>query len=64
MPREYVGKNVKITVLPAENYVPERKKVHFTDWGISIPKEKKVTFDAISIDTRGYKFDREEANAR
>lgn len=26
--------------------------------------KKKVTFDAVTIDTTGYKFDREEANER
>lgn len=30
----------------------------------SILKSKKRKFDAISIDTRSFKFDREEANAR
>ena len=30
----------------------------------SKPVKKKVTFDAVSIDTRGYKFDRGEANER
>jgi hypothetical protein len=28
------------------------------------PFSKKVTFDSIAIDTRGYKFNRDEANAR
>jgi hypothetical protein len=35
-----------------------------TDEVISHSERKKVSFDAISIDTKGFKFDREEANAR
>lgn len=30
----------------------------------SKPVKKKVTFDAIAIDTRGFKFDRDKANER
>lgn len=40
------------TVFPTEEILP--KPSH----------SKEVTFNAISIDTRKYKFDREEANAR
>ncbi|MDR0733289.1 MAG: hypothetical protein LBF08_04420 [Dysgonamonadaceae bacterium] len=54
VPKKYVGKCVEITILPVndapvEYATPEKRKPHFT---------------AISLDTRGWKFDREEANAR
>jgi len=52
IPTEYIGKQLEIIVFP-------------TDEIFSKPlPAKKVTFSAISIDTRQYKFNREEANAR
>ena len=52
IPTEYIGKELEIIVFP-------------TDEVLSKPlPSKKVTFNAISIDTRPYKFNREEANAR
>jgi len=52
IPIEYIGKELEIIVFP-------------TDEIFSKPlTPKKVTFNAISIDTRQYKFNREEANAR
>lgn len=52
IPAEYIGKELEIIVFP-------------TDEVLSKPlPSKKVTFNAISIDTRQYKFDREEANVR
>ena len=52
IPTEYIGKELEIIVFP-------------TDEILSKPlPSKKVTFNAISIDTRQYKFNREEANAR
>ena len=32
--------------------------------GIPYPLKKDVSFNAISIDTRGWKFNRDEANER
>ena len=52
IPTEYIGKELEINVFP-------------TDKILSKPmNSKKVTFNAISIDTRQYKFNREEANER
>jgi hypothetical protein len=52
VPMEYIGKELEMIVFPTDEilYRP-------------LPS-KKVTFNAISIDTRQYKFNREEANAR
>jgi hypothetical protein len=52
IPKEYIGKELEIIAFPKDEIY--EKDIH--------PKE--VTFNAISIDTRGYKFDREESNAR
>ena len=52
IPTEYIGKELEIIVFP-------------TDEILSKPlSSKRVTFNAISIDTRQYKFNKEEANAR
>lgn len=53
VPAEYVGKEVEIVVF---------EKGEVVNLGF-VPK-KKVSFSAISIDTRGYKFSREEASER
>ena len=52
VPTEYIGKELEIIVFPTNEI--------FSKPLLS----KKVTFNAISIDTRQYKFNREEANAR
>jgi len=52
IPTEYIGKELEIIVFPTEEIFSK-----------PLPT-KKVTFNAISIDTRQYKFNREEANAR
>jgi len=52
IPKEYIGKELEIIVFPTEEILPK------------LLPSKKVTFNAISIDTRQYKFNREEANAR
>ena len=36
----------------------------FADMMTEMEENKEVTFDAVSIDTKGYTFDREEANER
>ena len=52
IPSEYIGKELEVIIFP-------------TDDVLSKPlQSKKVTFNAISIDTRQYKFNREEANAK
>ena len=52
IPTEYVGKELEMIVFPTNEVLSK-----------SLPS-KKVAFNAISIDTRQYKFNREEANAR
>lgn len=53
LPEDYVGKQVEV--------------IAFTlDEGAEKPnlKKKHVTFDAVKLDTREFKFNREEANER
>ena len=52
IPSEYIGKELEIIIFPIDEILSKPL----------VPK--KVTFNAISIDTRQYKFNREEANAR
>jgi hypothetical protein len=52
IPNEYIGKELEIIVFPKDEVLSN-----------PLPP-KKVSFSAISIDTRHYKFSREEANAR
>ncbi|MCF2447493.1 hypothetical protein L0657_26295 [Dyadobacter sp. CY345] len=53
IPRDYVGKQIEVIVFAKDEVTFEE--------GIF---GKNVSFDALSIDTRNYKFDREEANER
>ena len=52
IPDDYIGKKLEVIIFPIEegqsDFLPS----------------PKASFNAISIDTRQYKFDREEANAR
>jgi len=52
IPTEYIGKELEIIIFPLNEIFSKPLST------------KKVTFNAISIDTRQYKFNREEANAR
>ena len=52
VPTEYIGKELEMIVFPTVEVI---SKPLFP---------KNVTFEAISIDTCQYKFNREEANAR
>ena len=54
LPDEYVGKRLEITIMQ-ENEI----SVNYV-----IPEVKKTKFNAVSLDTRNFKFNREEANAR
>jgi hypothetical protein len=47
------GKTIRVIVLDVSGIVPE-----------SVEKSEKTLFEAISLNTRGFKFDRDEANAR
>ena len=52
IPAEYIGKELEIIVFPTDEVFSKP------------PLSKKAAFNAVSIDTRQYKFNREEANAR
>ena len=62
------NRNVTISFSVPENYVgKEMEVIAFTKKeGLDNEeiKEKKVSFTALSIDTRGFKFNRDEANER
>ncbi len=51
IPERYIGKEIEIIAFEKNEGSNEKT-----------PKRKAVTFDAVSIDTRGYRFNREEAN--
>jgi hypothetical protein len=51
IPEKYIGKEIE--VIAFEKHEGAKKKA---------PKKKTVTFNAVSVDTRGYKFNRNEAN--
>ena len=51
IPEKYIGKEIEVIAFEKHETSNE-----------GLPRRKTVTFNAISIDTRGYKFNREEAN--
>ena len=51
IPERYIGKEIEVIAFEKNEGATE-----------SLPKKKAVTFNAVSIDTRSYKFNREEAN--
>ena len=51
IPEKYIGKEIEVIALE-KNRAEEEK----------IVKRKAVTFNAVSIDTRGYQFNREGVN--
>ncbi len=53
VPKEYIGKEVEVIAF-AKNEGDQKNE----------PANKLVSFNAISIDTKGYTFNREEANER
>jgi len=53
IPKDYVGKELEVIAF-AKNEGSQTKDL----------STKKVSFDALSIDTKNFKFDREEANER
>jgi hypothetical protein len=53
IPKDYVGKQIEVIAFArGEGSTKDQ------------PAKKNVTFSALSIDTRGYKFNRDEANER
>ena len=53
VPSNYVGKEIEVIAFEKNEGVKEEKLL-----------KKNVSFDAVVLDTRGYKFNREEANER
>ncbi len=53
VPESYIGKEMEVIAFS------KKEGLETNDL-----KEKKVTFSALSIDTKGYKFNRDEANER
>ena len=50
---QWEGKMIRVIVLDDSEIVPEPSQ-----------KTEKTMFEAISLNTRGFRFDRDEANAR
>ena len=53
VPESYVGKEMDVIAFTRKEGLEEKKT-----------EEKKVSFSALSLDTAGYKFNRDEANER
>lgn len=53
IPKDYVGKQIEIIAFAKDEELIKEQIV-----------KKKVSFDALTIDTRGYKFNRDDANER
>jgi hypothetical protein len=53
VPIDYIGKELEVIAFTKNEYLENSQ----------LP-QKQVTFNAISIDTKGYKFNRDEANER
>ena len=52
IPKDYIGVEIEVIAFTRDEGL-SRKSV-----------SKRVTFDSLSIDTRGFKFNRDEANER
>ena len=53
IPSMYIGKQIEVIAFAKDEEI-----------GKDIFSQKEVSFNALKIDTRGYKFNREEANER
>ena len=53
VPQKYIGKEIQVIAFEKEEGI-EKKQLH----------KKVASFDTISIDTKKFKFNREEANER
>lgn len=53
IPEDYVGKQIEVIAFAKDEGSTKEKSA-----------KQKATFSALSIDTRGYKFNRDEANER
>ncbi len=53
IPMDYIGKQIDVIAFSLDEGLKDEKM-----------QSKKVTFNALSVDTRGFKFNRDEANER
>ena len=53
MPEDYIGKEVEVIAFTKNEGIDTKESI-----------EKQVSFNALSIDTKNYKFNRNEANER
>lgn len=53
IPQSYIGKEIEVIAFAKDEGMSDEQ-----------PAVKKVTFTALSIDTKEYKFNRDEANER
>lgn len=53
LPNEYVGKQLEVIAFMVDD-----------EFDNPLKDKKQTTFDAVSLDTRGFKFNRDEANER
>ena len=53
IPKNYIGIEIEVIAFSREETLP-----------LKLNHNKKVTFNSVSLDTRGFKFDRDEANRR
>jgi hypothetical protein len=64
IPTEYIGKELEINIFPTDELPAGYIRQLTNDNPIKPLFPKKATFNAISLDTRQFTFNREEANAR
>jgi uncharacterized membrane protein YfhO len=53
IPKKYIGKQIEIIAFSKDEEIAKETSV-----------QKKVSFNALAMDTRNYKFNRDEANER
>ena len=53
VPKEYIGKEIEVIAFTKAEGLPQKA-----------PQKKQTSFTALAIDTKGFKFNREEANER
>lgn len=56
IPEQYIGKKIEVIAFAIDEPVPS-EDIIFSD-------KRKKTFDAIKLNTKGFKFNRDEANQR
>lgn len=53
IPKDYIGRQIEVIAFAMDEELAKEPAI-----------KKMVSFNALAIDTRGYKFDRDEANER